>query len=38
MLFLYHRRATYMPAPFVDDHGEKHKHFRGKPLYLDPQK
>ncbi len=35
VLCCYHGRASYYPAPYVDDHGEKHKHHRGKPLYLD---
>jgi Proteolysis_6 C-terminal len=28
-------RCSYFPAPYVDEYGEKHKHFRGKPLHLD---
>lgn len=35
MLLLYFSRASYFPAPYVDDHGEKHRQIRGKPLYLD---
>jgi hypothetical protein len=38
VLLIYFNRASYFPAPFVDDHGENHKQFRGRPLHLDPSR
>jgi hypothetical protein len=27
-------RASYLPSPYVDDHGERHGQYRGRPLYI----
>jgi hypothetical protein len=29
---------SYFPSPYSDDHGERHRHFRGKPLHLDERR
>jgi E3 ubiquitin-protein ligase UBR2 len=31
-------RGTYYPSPYVDKHGEKHRSFRGKPLFIDAKR
>lgn len=31
-------RACYMPAPYLDDYGERHRNTRGKPLHLDSKR
>ena len=38
ILLLSGERCCYFPSPYVDSHGEKHKHFKGKPVYLDPRR
>ena len=35
ILLCHGPRAAYFPTPYVDEYGEKHRHFRGKPLHLD---
>ena len=35
IVLLHFEKGCYFPSPYVDSHGEKHKHMRGKPLYLD---
>ncbi len=35
LVLMHRRRACYLPSPYVDDHGERHGQFRGRPLYLD---
>mmetsp|Transcript_14235 Transcript_14235/g.21295 ORF Transcript_14235/g.21295 Transcript_14235/m.21295 type:complete len:1890 (-) Transcript_14235:130-5799(-) len=35
LLLLFGMRGCYYSAPYVDSHGEKHRHYRGKPLFLD---
>ena len=35
MLLSIGPRCSYFHTPYVDDYGEKHKHYRGKPLHLD---
>jgi hypothetical protein len=30
--------CSYFPSPYVDDHGERHRQFRGKPLHLDERR
>jgi hypothetical protein len=34
VVLMHGPRASYLPSPYVDDHGERHGHFRGRPLYL----
>ncbi len=36
VLLLHGKKGCYLPSPYVDDHGERHGHYRGRPLYLDP--
>ena len=38
ILLLDGMRGTYYPAPYVDAHGEKHRSFRGKPLFIDAKR
>jgi hypothetical protein len=38
VVLLHGTRAAYLPAPYVDRHGEKHGQFRGRPLHLDPHR
>lgn len=38
VLLMFREKAAYYPAPFVDMHGEKHRHFRGKPLFIDEKR
>ena len=38
ILLLDGMRGTYYAAPYVDTHGEKHRSFRGKPLYIDEKR
>lgn len=38
VLLLDGLRGTYYPAPYVDAHGEKHRSFRGKPLFIDAKR
>eukprot|EP01035_Chromulina_nebulosa_P021218 gene21218-27483_t len=35
ILITHGPRACYLPAPYVDEFGERHRHHRGKPLHLD---
>jgi hypothetical protein len=34
-LLLFTQRGAYFTSPYVDSRGEKHRTFRGKPLFLD---
>jgi hypothetical protein len=36
-MLLFHgtKRCSYFPSPFIDDHGEKLRQFKRKPLYAD---
>ncbi len=38
MLFIYGSRTSYFICPYIDSFGETHRHFRGRPLYLDKQR
>jgi hypothetical protein len=47
LLFLQHEcsallihgvRAAYFPSPYVDTYGERHRNFRGRPLFLDQRR
>jgi hypothetical protein len=38
VVLMHGTRAAYLPAPYVDRHGEKHGQFRGRPLHLDQQR
>lgn len=38
MLLIYGDRASYFPGPYVDAYGERHKQFRGRPLFLDQRR
>lgn len=38
MLLMHGPRASYLPSPYVDAHGERHGSFRGQPLFLDPKR
>jgi len=38
VLLLDGLRGTYYPSPYVDKHGEKHRSFRGKPLFIDAKR
>ena len=38
LVLFHHRRACYLPSPFVDAHGERHGQYRGRPLYLDQRR
>lgn len=31
-------RSAYFPSPYVDQHGERNRLVRGKPLFLDPKR
>ena len=35
VVLMHGPRACYLASPYVDDHGERHGQFRGRPLYLD---
>jgi hypothetical protein len=35
VLLLHDKRACYFPSPYMDRHGERHKNFRGRPLFMD---
>jgi hypothetical protein len=38
VLLLHGVRASYFPPPYVDEHGERHKSYRGRPLYMDAKR
>lgn len=38
ILLLYGARASYFNSPYIDSHGEKHRHFKGRPLNLDEKR
>lgn len=38
ILLLHGDRASYFPSPYVDEHGERQKLSRGKPLYMDERR
>jgi hypothetical protein len=38
ILLLHGLHSAYYPAPFVDEYGETHRNYRGKPLHLDKQR
>ena len=38
ILLLYASRASYYTSPYVDSHGEKHRHYKGRPLFLDEKR
>jgi hypothetical protein len=38
VLLVYGPRASYFHSPYVDSYGERHKHFRGRPLFLDERR
>jgi len=38
VLLVHGDRASYFPSPYVDAYGERHKQFRGRPLFLDARR
>jgi hypothetical protein len=38
VLLIYGERACYFASPYVDAYGERHKQFRGRPLFLDARR
>jgi hypothetical protein len=38
VLLIYQKRASYFASPYVDAYGERHKQFRGRPLFLDDRR
>ncbi|CAM9422800.1 unnamed protein product, partial [Choristocarpus tenellus] len=38
ILLLHGQRAAYFPSPYVDSYGERHRNFRGRPLFLDQRR
>merc|ERR1711918_77369 len=38
ILLLYASRASYYTSPYVDSHGDKHRHYKGRPLFLDEKR
>ena len=38
ILLMYASRASYFTSPYIDSHGEKHRHFKGRPLHLDEKR
>lgn len=38
VLLIYKERACYFPSPYVDAYGERHKQYRGRPLFLDDRR
>jgi hypothetical protein len=38
VLLIYGDRACYFASPYVDEYGERHKQFRGRPLFLDERR
>ena len=38
LLLIHGVRASYFPPPYVDEHGERHKNYRGKPLNSDKRR
>lgn len=38
VLLMSDGRCCYFPSPYADKHGEKHKQYKGRPLYLDKKR
>jgi len=38
ILLMHHERACYLPGPYLDEYGEKHRLSRQKPLKLDEKR
>lgn len=38
LLFINEGRCCYFPSPYIDVNGEKHKHYKGRPLYFDSKR
>ena len=38
ILLLHGNRASYFPSPYVDQHGERQRQMRGKPLFLESRR
>ena len=38
ILLMSDGRCCYFPSPYADKHGEKHKQYKGRPLYLDKKR
>jgi len=38
VLLLFGNRASYFPSPYVDQHGERQRQMRGKPLFNDERR
>jgi hypothetical protein len=35
ILLIHGKHSAFYPAPYVDEHGDAHNYFKGKPLQLD---
>jgi hypothetical protein len=38
IVLLFRKKAAYFPSPYVDSYGERHRHFKGRPLFLDQKR